>query len=211
LRPLVSATTATTLRVHDEVFHSLQLSEAQSEWQGSLFSSSQKSMPLDVFSVADGQIFTEGINSVANIKEQWWTNYLDRRNLKLGIAIGANPPKDPVIVPEMPRLALGKAAARPVTGDYKVTSTQREFDERSATSELRDWMRETGYFAKRPYHIKGTPQHTHHRSRRAMVALRPCSPSIAMLSPRCPGMPTYYGRSLHSSSSDGTDFSSRRG
>ena len=56
-------------------------------------------MPLDVFSVADGQIFTEGINSEANIKEHWWTNYLDRRNLKLGIAIGANPPKDPVIVP----------------------------------------------------------------------------------------------------------------
>ena len=25
------------------------------------------------------------------------------------------------------------------------------------------------------------------------------------------GMPSYYGRSLHSSSSDGTDFSSRRG
>ena len=39
-------------------------------------------MPLDVFSVADGQIFTEGINSEANIKEHWWTNYLDRRNLK---------------------------------------------------------------------------------------------------------------------------------
>ena len=169
-------------------------------------------MPLDVFSVGDGQIFTEGINSEANIKEHWWTNYLDRRNLKLGIAIGANPPKDPVIVPEMPRLALGKAAARPVTGEYKVTSTQREFDERSATSELRDWMRETGYFAKRPYHIKGSElAPTHQRSRRAMVALRPCSPSIAMLSPRCPGMPTYYGRSLHSSSSDGTDFSSRRG
>ena len=30
----------------------------------------------------DGQIFTEGINSEANIKEHWWTNYLDRRNLK---------------------------------------------------------------------------------------------------------------------------------
>ena len=41
---------------------------------------------------------------------------------------------------------------------------------RSASSELRDYMRDKGLFAHRPYHKKG--------------------------------MPGYYGRSLHSSSSE---------
>lgn len=59
-------------------------------------------------------------------------------------------------MPEMPRLALGGIAIRPVTDTFGKTSTQREFDELSASSKLRDWMRETGYFAKRPYHKKGT-------------------------------------------------------
>ena len=47
------------------------------------------------------------------------------------------------------------------------------------SSELRDYLRDTGHFQKRPYHKKG--------------------------------MPSFYGRSLHSSSSDGTDYSTRRG
>ena len=65
--------------------------------------------------------------------------------------------QEPVIFPEQPRLALGKAAMRPVTDTFGKTSTQREFDQSCASSELRDWMRETGYFAKRPYHKKGLP------------------------------------------------------
>jgi len=134
---------------------------------------------LDVFSVKESQIHTEFVNGEAGIKEGWWSKYRDRRDLKMSIAIGAVPEKEPVIFPEQPRLALGKAAMRPVTDTFGKTSTQREFDQSCASSELRDWMRETGYFAKRPYHKKG--------------------------------MPSYYGRSLHSSSSDGTDFSTRRG
>eukprot|EP00322_Chrysochromulina_rotalis_P031078 CAMPEP_0115847362 /NCGR_PEP_ID=MMETSP0287-20121206/10343_1 /TAXON_ID=412157 /ORGANISM="Chrysochromulina rotalis, Strain UIO044" /LENGTH=137 /DNA_ID=CAMNT_0003301193 /DNA_START=58 /DNA_END=471 /DNA_ORIENTATION=+ len=134
---------------------------------------------LDPLSVHEGMIHSQMVNGEYGIKEEWWSKYRARKDNKLKLAIGAVPEPEPVLFPEMPRLALGKSAAKPVSETFGKTSTQREFDEASASSELRDWMRETGYFAKRPFHKKG--------------------------------MPAYYGRSLHSSSADGTDFSSRRG
>ncbi len=132
---------------------------------------------LDVFSVKENQIHSEMVHGEAAIKEGWWSKYRERRDTKIAIAIGANPPKDPVIMPEMPRLALGKAAARPVTDTFGKTSTQREFDEQSASSELRDWMRETGYFAKRPYHKRGaraSPQQRTSAAARRAAFVRVC-------------------------------------
>ena len=89
------------------------------------------------------------------------------------------PPRKPIPIPELPTLALGKAAQVPVEHTFGLTSSSRESDLQCASSELRDYMRDKGLFAHRPFHKKG--------------------------------MPSFYGRSLHSSSSDGTDYSSRRG
>ena len=83
-------------------------------------------------------------------------------------------------MPELPQLALGKAAAKPVAATFGLTSSAREADNLCISSELRDYMRDKGLFNA---------------------------------SSRCgkKGLPSFYGRSLHSSSSDGTDYSSRRG
>uniref|UniRef100_A0A7S2G670 Uncharacterized protein n=1 Tax=Haptolina brevifila TaxID=156173 RepID=A0A7S2G670_9EUKA len=136
-------------------------------------------MPLDVFSVKENRIHEENIKKEQGLAEAWWTRHRGNQERKLSIAIGARPDKEPVIMPEMPRLALGKAAARPLSSTFGKTSTARESDLESISSELRDWMRESGHFARRPYHRQA--------------------------------MPNYYGRSLHSSSSDGTDWSTRKG
>lgn len=134
---------------------------------------------LDLYSVKDNQIHSELIAGEYGIKEAWWERYRQGRERKLAIAIGAQPAKEPVVMPELPQLALGKAASRPVSATFGMTSSARESDMACLSSELRDYMRDKGLFARRPYHKKG--------------------------------MPSYYGRSLHSSSSDGTDYSTRRG
>lgn len=134
---------------------------------------------LDLYSVKDNQIHAELIHTENSVKESWWDRYLQAREAKLAHALGAAPPKKPVEVPALPQLALGKAAARPVSATFGMTSSARESDILCISSELRDYMRDKGLYARRPYHKKG--------------------------------MPSFYGRSLHSSSSDGTDFSSRRG
>lgn len=134
---------------------------------------------LDLYSVKDNQIHGELIHKEYGTKEAWWERHRQGRERKLALAIGAVPPKTEVPQPELPQLALGKAAARPVAATFGLTSTARESDIASISSELRDYMRDKGLYARRPYHKKG--------------------------------MPSYYGRSLHSSSADGTDYSTRRG
>ena len=134
---------------------------------------------LDLYSVTDNQIHAEIIHMEDGIKEAWWERYRQQKERKLAQALGAVVPPKPIPIPELPKLALGKAAAVPVSKTFGLTSTSRENDLQCASSELRDYMRDKGLFAHRPFHKKG--------------------------------MPGYYGRSLHSSSSDGTDHSSRRG
>jgi hypothetical protein len=134
---------------------------------------------LDLYSVKDNQIHEELINKEYGQKEAWWDAYRTGRERKLALALGAVPPKPPIPVPDVPRMALGRAASRPTSATFGLTSSAREADLQSVSSELRDYMRDKGIFANRPFHKKG--------------------------------MPHYYGRSLHSSSRDGTDFSSRRG
>ena len=134
---------------------------------------------LDLYSVKDNQIHGELIRTENTVKETWWERYSQSRERKLGLAIGAVPTKEPVVMPELPQLALGKAAQRPVSATFGLTSSSREADITCLSSELRDYMRDKGLYAQRPYHKKG--------------------------------MPSYYGRSLPSSSSDGTDYSTRRG
>jgi hypothetical protein len=134
-------------------------------------------MPLDVFSVHDGQIHTESIKKEYGLAEGWWSNYRVKREAKVCLALGAVEDKPPVVWPEAPRLALGIAAKRPVEDTFGMTSSMREFDQECISSELRDWMRESGHFSRRPHHKKG--------------------------------IPSYYGRTLHGTSADGTDTSSR--
>ena len=133
---------------------------------------------LDLYSVKDNQIHSELIRTEDGTSESWWDRYRQQREKKLGHALGAVPKKEEIPVPDLPKLALGKAAARPVAATFGLTSTSREADIQCASSELRDYMRDKGLFSRQPYHKKG--------------------------------MPSYYGRSLHSSSSDGTDYSTRR-
>jgi len=134
---------------------------------------------LDLYSVKGNTIHGEIIATEARLQEAWWSSHRARKDRKLALALGAVPDKEPIKEPDVPTLALGKAAARPLEKTFGLTSSAREADIESASSELRDWLRDSGYFTRRPYHKKG--------------------------------MPSYYGRSLHSSSADGTDFSSRRG
>ena len=134
---------------------------------------------LDLYSVKDNQVHAEFIHNELTIKEAWWDRFRAGKERKLGLALGAEPKKDPIPIPDLPQMALGKAAERPVAATFGLTSSSREADIQSCSSELRDYLRDSGAFARRPFHKKG--------------------------------MPSYYGRSLHSSSSDGTDHSTRRG
>ena len=134
---------------------------------------------LDLYSVKDNSIHGEILATENGISEAWWERYRQEKERKLCHAIGAVPPKEPIKIPDLPKLALGRAAAIPVEKTFGMTSTSRESDLQCASSELRDYMRDKGLFANRPYHKRG--------------------------------MPSFYGRSLHSSSSDGTDYSTRRG
>ena len=117
----------------------------------------RRSHTLDVFSVHQGQIHTENIKKQEGQREGWWSKYRERQERKLSIALGAMPDKEPIKEPALPRMALGRAAARPVEETFGQTSSSREFDLECASSELRDWMRETGYFQRRPFHKKGMP------------------------------------------------------
>ena len=132
---------------------------------------------LDVFNVAQAQIFEETIKQESGIAEGWWSAYRERKEKKLGLAIGAIPEKEPVPEVVIPRLAMGRAAQRPLSTTFGKTSSMREFDQAMVTSELHDYFRATKYYTRRPFHKKG--------------------------------IPTYYGRTLHGVSSDGTDISSR--
>ena len=71
--------------------------------------------------------------------EAWWTQFRAGQERKLGIAIGAVPDKEPIIFPEVPRLALGIVAKPPLT--LGPTSTAHSNDQACVSSELRDWMR----------------------------------------------------------------------
>ena len=135
---------------------------------------------LDLYSVHDNQIHAEFINSEYGIKEAWWENYRQQRERKLALALGAVQTKPPVKIPELPQLALGKAAVQPVSATFGLTSSTREANIACLSSELRDYMRDSGMFNRKNTFGKK-------------------------------GLPSYYGRSLHSSSSDGTDHSTRRG
>ena len=134
---------------------------------------------LDLYTNAGNEIHGETIKKENGVAEGWWSGYRGQQERKLAIAIGAIPDKEPLVMPELPKLAMGKAAAQPVSSTFGLTSTSRESDLQCASSEMRDYFRDSGYWQRRPYHKKG--------------------------------MPSYYGRSLHSSSSDGTDYSTRRG
>ena len=134
---------------------------------------------LDLYSVKDNQIHGEIIKGEEGICEAWWERYRQQKERKLAMALGAVPPPVPVPIPDIPRMMLGKAAAVPVKETFGLTSSAREANIQGLSSELRDYLRDTGHFQKRPYHKRG--------------------------------MPSFYGRSLHSSSSDGTDYSTRRG
>ena len=134
---------------------------------------------LDLYSVKDNTVHAELIASEYGIKEAWMERYRQNRERMLAHAIGAVPPKPDIPIPDIPKLALGQAAAQPVSATFGLTSSSRESDLACLSSELRDYLRDKGHFARRPYHKKG--------------------------------MPSFYGRSLHSSSADGTDYSTRRG
>ena len=134
---------------------------------------------LDLYSVKDNQIHAQTIKTEDTVREAWWTKFRAQKQSKMSLALGAVPEKVPIPIPDVPRMALGRAAAVPLAETFGYTSSSREANMESASSELRDYLRDSGYFTKRPFHKKG--------------------------------MPSYYGRSLHSSSADGSDHSSRRG
>ena len=66
---------------------------------------------LDLYSVKDNIIHGECIKSEYGIKEEWWSRYRAQQERRLALAIGAVPEKEPVPVPDVPRMALGKSAA----------------------------------------------------------------------------------------------------
>jgi hypothetical protein len=135
---------------------------------------------LDIYSVVGNQIHEEIVKTEYTLKEEWWSAHRLRQERKLTLAIGAVPEKEPLVMPELPRLALGKAAARPVSETFGYTSSARESDLLVTSSEMHDYFRATGYWQRQARFRKK-------------------------------GLPSFYGRSLHSSSSDGTDYSTRRG
>ena len=123
---------------------------------------------LDVFDVAQSQVFEESIKMEEGLAESWWSAHRVRKDRKYCLAVGAEFDKEPFVEPELPRLALGKAAARPVSSTQGKTSSMREFDQRMMSSELHDYFRQTGYYTRRPFHKKGE-----HRRPRCPPALPP--------------------------------------
>ena len=101
---------------------------------------------LDLYTVVGNQIHGENIKKEYGVAEGWWSGYRERQERKLALALNAVPPKEEIDFPELPRLALGKAGARPATEAVGYTSTSRESDLLCTSSEMRDYFRDSGYW-----------------------------------------------------------------
>ena len=110
---------------------------------------------LDVFDVAQSKVFEEAIKGESAIAEGWWSGFRERKDRKYCLAVGAVPDKVPFVEPELPRLALGKAAQRPISSTFGKTSSMRQFDLEMMSSELHDYLRASGHYTRRPFHRKG--------------------------------------------------------
>ena len=189
---------------------------------------------LELYSVAGSRIHEEIIHTEQELQSAWWTRYRDRTDKKFAATIGAVPPKEPFAMPEMPKQTLGEAAARQLKDSdlWMQSSTQADFFF-SQSSPLWDYLIKNDALNHKPYHKRGMPSYygrrwglpharplpsTHglgHHPRDSAPFSANSWPAPLPHNPDPPPPPLNThprsppARSLHSSSSDGTDHSTR--
>lgn len=140
----------------------------------------------NLYSVAGNQIHGETIAKQIRQDAAWWDKYRNLADLKFQHAVGAVPPKEKIKYPEIPGPKLGKECQEGVTEedllrmDAGYISTMQADYFFAQSSEVWDWYR---------YSDGGKRLQKKQYNKK--------------------GLPGYYGSTLHASSADGTDFSSR--
>lgn len=129
---------------------------ASSLWSSGSVQEEMSTPLLDLYTVKGNTIHGEIIATEARLQEAWWSSHRARKDRKLALALGAVPDKEPIKEPDVPKLALGKAATRPLEKTFGLTSSSREADIESTSSELRDWLRDSGREGARHSEPTGT-------------------------------------------------------
>jgi hypothetical protein len=160
----------------------------------------------NLYSVAGNQIHAETIAKQIRQDSSWWAKHRHVADMKFQYAVGAIPDKKKIVYPKLPQPVLGKAAATDVdeAALSKMSTMQADFFF-AQSSEVWDWYRETGYLQKKQHNKKGLPDCARTLSNSPFVMRRPSSLHAA----GCALLRPDYGATLHATSADGTDFSSR--
>ena len=116
----------------------------------------------NLYSVAGNQIHGERLAKQNRQDSEWWAKYRTVTDLKFQYAVGAVPDKKEVVMPEQPRMKLGKEASADLDDAAlsKMSSMQADFYF-GQTSELWDYYREKGTLQKKTYNKKGLPGRAH--------------------------------------------------
>ena len=162
----------------------------------------------NLYSVAGNQIHGERLKKQNLVDSEWWARHRRVADLKFQYAVGAVPDKKKLVWPEQPKMKLGLEAADSVSdAEFLRMSTMQSDFYWGQTSELWDYYNKTGALQKKTYNKKGLPNCAHgsRTSRRRSARAFPRPP---LTSRRRPCVAD-YGATLHATSADGTDFSSR--
>ena len=164
----------------------------------------------NLYSVAGNQIHGERLYKQNLIDSEWWDKYRTVTDLKFQYAVGAVPDIKKVVMPEQPKMKLGREAADSVSDAQLANMSTMQADFYfGQTSELWDYYKRTGALQKKTHNKKGLPGCAHSsRTNPPPVRARPPRPPLTS----CRALfccLADYGATLHASSADGTDFSSR--
>ena len=116
----------------------------------------------NLYSVAGNQIHGERLKKQNLIDSSWWDKYRTVTDLKFQYAVGAVPDVKKVVMPEQPKIKLGKEAADAVSDAQlaRMSTMQADFYF-GQTSELWDYYNKTGALQKKTHNKKGLPGCAH--------------------------------------------------
>ena len=116
----------------------------------------------NLYSVAGNQIHGERLKKQNLIDSTWWDKHRTVTDLKFQYAVGAVPDVKKVVMPEQPKIKLGKEAADAVSDAQlaRMSTMQADFYF-GQTSELWDYYNKTGALQKKTHNKKGLPGRAH--------------------------------------------------
>ena len=134
----------------------------------------------NLYSVAGNQIHGERLYKQNLIDSEWWDKYRTVTDLKFQYAVGAVPDIKKVVMPEQPKMKLGREAADSVSDAQLANMSTMQADFYfGQTSELWDYYKRTGALQKKTHNKKGLPGCAHSsRTNLPPVRARPPRPPL---------------------------------